>query len=106
MANVFTHLRKIAQHPLLVRRLFSDERVTEMAKLAHARCASSTGVWLSSGTSCADTRTVPCHVHPARMRKNCCAVGHALPRGQWEDSSMVSLQRRVITARVMRRVVQ
>ena len=39
VANVFTHLRKIAQHPLLVRRLFTDERVAEMAKLAHARCA-------------------------------------------------------------------
>ncbi|CAL8461937.1 g1468 [Coccomyxa elongata] len=37
VANLFTHLRKIAQHPLLVRRLFSDEAVAEMASLAHAR---------------------------------------------------------------------
>ncbi|BDA41342.1 probable SWI/SNF-related matrix-associated actin-dependent regulator [Coccomyxa sp. Obi] len=37
VANLFTHLRKIAQHPLLVRRLFSDEAVAKMASLAHAR---------------------------------------------------------------------
>lgn len=37
VANLFTHLRKIAQHPLLVRRLFSDEAVAQMASLAHAR---------------------------------------------------------------------
>ncbi|KAK9819591.1 hypothetical protein WJX72_000080 [[Myrmecia] bisecta] len=35
--NMFTHLRKIAQHPLLVRHAFSDARVAEMARLAHAR---------------------------------------------------------------------
>jgi hypothetical protein len=40
VANMFTHLRKIAQHPLLVRRLFSDELVAKMATLAHARCSS------------------------------------------------------------------
>ncbi len=37
VANMFTHLRKIAQHPLLVRRLFNDEAVAKMASLAHAR---------------------------------------------------------------------
>ncbi len=37
VANMFTHLRKIAQHPLLVRRLFGDEVVAKMAGLAHAR---------------------------------------------------------------------
>ena len=41
VANVFTHLRKIAQHPLLVRCLFGDARVAEMARLAHARSAPS-----------------------------------------------------------------
>lgn len=45
VANAFTQLRKIAQHPLLVRRLFSDAQVGEMAKLAHARYV--------SGFSCA-----------------------------------------------------
>lgn len=35
--NTFAHLRKIAQHPLLVRRLFTDRHVDVIAKLAHAR---------------------------------------------------------------------
>jgi hypothetical protein len=39
--NIFTHLRKIAQHPLLVRALYSDQRVRSIAKVAKARCAAS-----------------------------------------------------------------
>jgi hypothetical protein len=37
VANIFTHLRKIAQHPLLVRRLYDDAKVAKMAALAHSR---------------------------------------------------------------------
>ena len=37
LGNHFTHLRKIAQHPLLVRRLYSDEQVVNMAKRAYSR---------------------------------------------------------------------
>ncbi|KAK9838506.1 hypothetical protein WJX81_003780 [Elliptochloris bilobata] len=36
-ANMFAHMRKIAQHPLLVRRVFSDKQVVAIAKLAYAR---------------------------------------------------------------------
>lgn len=36
--SLFTDLRKIAQHPLLMRRVFSDDRVLQMAKIAHPRC--------------------------------------------------------------------
>ncbi len=39
VTNVFTQLRKIAQHPLLIRRLVSDAQVDQMANLAHARSA-------------------------------------------------------------------
>lgn len=35
--SLFTHLRKIAQHPLLVRNLFSDAQVQSLVKLAHQR---------------------------------------------------------------------
>ncbi|KAI8475302.1 MAG: P-loop containing nucleoside triphosphate hydrolase protein [Monoraphidium minutum] len=34
--NIFTHLRKIAQHPLLVRNNYTDAQVQEMAKIAAA----------------------------------------------------------------------
>ena len=36
-ANMFAHLRKVAQHPLLVRQLFSDKQVAAIAKLAYGR---------------------------------------------------------------------
>ena len=36
-ANMFAHMRKIAQHPLLVRRLFTDKQVVAIAKLAFNR---------------------------------------------------------------------
>jgi hypothetical protein len=32
--NIFTHLRKLCQHPLLIRQHFSDEIVSEMAEIA------------------------------------------------------------------------
>eukprot|EP00798_Chlamydomonas_sp_ICE-L_P009154 gene9154-16279_t len=32
--NIFTHLRKVAQHPLLVRNRYTDEQVYEMAEIA------------------------------------------------------------------------
>ena len=35
--SLFTDLRKIAQHPLLMRRVFSNDRVLQMAKIAHHR---------------------------------------------------------------------
>lgn len=41
MNSLFTDLRKIAQHPLLMRRIFTNDRVLQMAKLAHPRCATS-----------------------------------------------------------------
>ncbi|GBG76516.1 hypothetical protein CBR_g22264 [Chara braunii] len=37
--NIFSHLRKIANHPLLVRRLFSDEDVKFMAQILHRKQA-------------------------------------------------------------------
>lgn len=40
VANMFAHMRKIAQHPLLVRSHFSDKQVVAIAKLAYARLAS------------------------------------------------------------------
>jgi SWI/SNF-related matrix-associated actin-dependent regulator 1 of chromatin subfamily A len=36
ISNIFTHLRKIAQHPLLVRNHYTDEKVAEMAAIAAA----------------------------------------------------------------------
>ena len=39
MNSLFTDLRKIAQHPLLMRRIFTNDRVLQIAKLAHPRCA-------------------------------------------------------------------
>ena len=36
-ANMFAHLRKVAQHPLLVRQLHSDKQVAAIAKLAYGR---------------------------------------------------------------------
>lgn len=39
VGNMFVQLRKIAQHPLLVRHLYSDDRVQELARLCHRRCA-------------------------------------------------------------------
>ena len=42
--SLFTDLRKIAQHPLLMRRIFDDDRVLQMAKIAHPRCALSTHI--------------------------------------------------------------
>ena len=36
-ANMFAHLRKVAQHPLLVRQLFSEKQVAAIAKLAYGR---------------------------------------------------------------------
>ena len=35
--NLFTHLRKIAQHPLLVRNLFTDAQVQHLVRIAHHR---------------------------------------------------------------------
>lgn len=37
VSSLFTDLRKIAQHPLLMRRVFSNDRVLQMAKIAHHR---------------------------------------------------------------------
>lgn len=34
--NIFTHLRKICQHPLLVRHHFNDDKVKEVAEVASA----------------------------------------------------------------------
>ena len=39
--SIFTHLRKLAQHPLLVRASYTDAKVAELARLAHQKCASS-----------------------------------------------------------------
>lgn len=41
VSNAFVHLRKIAQHPLLVRRLFDDGRLQQMAQIARRKCAHS-----------------------------------------------------------------
>ena len=38
--NMFTHLRKIAQHPLLVRNLYSDAQLQRLAATAHKRYVS------------------------------------------------------------------
>jgi len=38
-ANMFAHMRKVAQHPLLVRRLFPDKQVAAIAKVAYSRSA-------------------------------------------------------------------
>ena len=35
--HLFTHLRKIAQHPLLVRHRFTDKQVQAMARLAFSK---------------------------------------------------------------------
>lgn len=37
LGNAFVALRKIALHPLLTRRVVSEERLTEFAKLARRR---------------------------------------------------------------------
>lgn len=37
ISHIFSHLRKIAQHPLLVRHHYDDARVEEIAALAHER---------------------------------------------------------------------
>jgi len=37
--SIFTHLRKLAQHPLLVRSTYTDAKVAELARLAHQKCA-------------------------------------------------------------------
>ena len=37
--SIFTHLRKLAQHPLLVRSSYTDAKVAELARLAHQKCA-------------------------------------------------------------------
>lgn len=37
ISHMFTHLRKIAQHPLLVRSQYSDEAVAALAKMAFDR---------------------------------------------------------------------
>ena len=37
--NIFVHLRKIAQHPLLVRSQYDDARLHRLADIAHRRCA-------------------------------------------------------------------
>ena len=36
--NLFTHLRKIAQHPLLVRNLYTEAQVERLVTIAHRRC--------------------------------------------------------------------
>lgn len=35
--NLFTYLRKIAQHPLLVRNLYTDSQVERLVTIAHQR---------------------------------------------------------------------
>lgn len=35
--NLFTHLRKIAQHPLLVRNLYTEAQVERLVTVAHRR---------------------------------------------------------------------
>jgi SWI/SNF-related matrix-associated actin-dependent regulator 1 of chromatin subfamily A len=37
ISHMFTHLRKIAQHPLLVRSNFTDDQVAVVARMAHER---------------------------------------------------------------------
>lgn len=37
--NLFTHLRKIAQHPLLVRNLYTEAQVGRLVTIAHQRWA-------------------------------------------------------------------
>ena len=37
VGNIFTHLRKVALHPLLVRHLFSEDQVAHMARIARQR---------------------------------------------------------------------
>ena len=37
VSNLFTHLRKIAQHPLLVRNLFTDAQVQRLVMIAYNR---------------------------------------------------------------------
>lgn len=37
ISHMFTHLRKIAQHPLLVRSNYTDEQVAAVARLAYER---------------------------------------------------------------------
>ena len=38
ISHMFTHLRKIAQHPLLVRSHYGEDVVARIAKMAHERC--------------------------------------------------------------------
>ena len=38
ISHMFTHLRKIAQHPLLVRSHYGEDVVARIAKMAHDRC--------------------------------------------------------------------
>lgn len=40
VGNIFVHLRKVAQHPLLVRSAYTDATVQEIAAIAHKRCVS------------------------------------------------------------------
>ncbi|KAK9836737.1 hypothetical protein WJX74_007100 [Apatococcus lobatus] len=37
IGNIFSHLRKIVQHPLLIRRMYTDERLSQLAQLAKTR---------------------------------------------------------------------
>lgn len=37
IGNIFVHLRKIAQHPMLVRSAYTDATLQEMAAIAHSR---------------------------------------------------------------------
>ncbi len=39
VGNIFVQLRKIAQHPLLVRRLYADDAIANMATICRRRCA-------------------------------------------------------------------
>eukprot|EP00897_Mesotaenium_endlicherianum_P008187 jgi/Mesen1/7397/ME000388S06610 len=39
VANIFVHLRKVANHPLLIRRLYTDEAVKDMARALHQQGA-------------------------------------------------------------------
>lgn len=43
ISHMFTHLRKIAQHPLLVRSQFTDDQVAMLARMAYERWV---GQWL------------------------------------------------------------
>lgn len=50
--NLFTHLRKIAQHPLLVRNLYTEAQVERLVTIAHQRWVSSVCKLLQVAITC------------------------------------------------------